>query len=101
MRAKVGEENRCRVCAIPDSVKPLEAAHIIARAHARPGLDWAEHEHNCVPLCRNCHSAYDFRELDLLPFLSREEQAHAVLLAGGIITALERLSGRSLRDSGA
>lgn len=90
------EEQRCRACAIPASVKPLEAAHIVARAHARPGLDWAEHEHNCVPLCggpHGCHAAYDRRDLDLLPFLTREEQSHAVLLAGGLVTALERLSG--------
>jgi 5-methylcytosine-specific restriction endonuclease McrA len=98
MRQKVSDESRCRVCAIPESVKSLEAAHVVARAHARPGLDWAEHEHNCVPLCRHCHAAYDLRELDLLPFLSREEQSHAVLLAGGIVTAYERLTGERLRS---
>jgi hypothetical protein len=49
MRDKVADEGRCRVCAIPATVKQLEAAHIIARAHARPGTDWAEHQNNCVP----------------------------------------------------
>lgn len=47
-----------------------------------------------VPLCRRCHARYDAAQLDLLPFLSPAEQAHAVLLAGGIVAALRIITGR-------
>lgn len=94
-REKVDGESRCRVCAIPNSVKPVEAAHLIARARVRPGLEHGEHPDNIVPLCggpNGCHSAYDLRQLDVLPFIDRHEQAKAVELAGGILSALERLT---------
>lgn len=42
-----------------------------------------------IALCWACHRSYDLHEIDVLPLLTREEQAHA---AGhlGLIGALER-----------
>lgn len=90
MRAKCADEGRCRWCLRPCKPDP---AHIIARAHARPGVDHGEHPDNCVPLCREHHSLYDLRELDISAVLTAEEMAHAVILAGSLITALERITG--------
>ena len=94
-RARVREEGRCRACARPGDHDP---AHIIARARTQPGLDYGDQPTNFVALCRACHRSYDRQgppgtQLDLLPFLDREEQATAVLLAGGILNALERVTG--------
>lgn len=88
--AKRDVEAGCRVCADP---RDLEVAHVIARAHVRPGP--GEDEANLVPLCGPCHRLYDGRKLDLLPYLSIPEQASAVALGGGIITALQRVTGES------
>lgn len=94
MREKVDSENRCRVCAIPGSVKPLEAAHIIQRSRVPAGMG-GEHPDNCVPLCHHCHAEYDQGTLDLLPFLSCEERVKAVELSrGDLIGALQRLTNR-------
>lgn len=87
MRAKVDREGRCRVCASRISI---EAAHIIPRSRSTDPI--AEHELNCCPLCPLDHLAYDRRQLDLLPHLSTEEQAHAVLVAGGLVNAFERVT---------
>jgi hypothetical protein len=46
-----------------------------------------------VPLCRKHHRAYDAHELDLLPYLTVEEQAQAVLDAGGLELARNRICG--------
>lgn len=82
-RAKVAEERICRVCALGEYIitsVPLDAAHIIPRSRVKPGP--GEDPRNVVPLCRLCHAAYDECRLDLLPFLSLEEQAFAVGLVG-------------------
>lgn len=77
MREKVAHEGACRVggrvCG------PPEAAHIIPRSRVRYGGEGAE---NCVPLCREHHALYDTSSLDILPYLTREEQAYAVALVG-------------------
>jgi cytochrome c553 len=75
-RAKVEAEVRCRVC----QYSALDAAHIIPRSRVSPGP--GEDPRNIVPLCRMCHAAYDQGTLDILPYLSREEQAYAVELVG-------------------
>jgi 5-methylcytosine-specific restriction endonuclease McrA len=91
MRAKCADEGRCRVCARPCKPDP---AHIVARAQARAGVEHGEHPHNCVPLCRPCHEAYDRRDLDVLPFLAAEERVKAVeLYRGDVIGMLERVTG--------
>jgi hypothetical protein len=76
---KVREEGACRVCGT-SSVK-LDCAHVVPRSRLSPGP--AEDPRNLVPLCAvQCHPAYDQGRLDLLPHLSRDEQAYAVELVG-------------------
>lgn len=99
---KVQIEGSCRVCGRTRWEEKLEAAHVIGRAKADEthpdgsgrlivrGVD-------VVPLCAACHRIYDARTLDLLPYLTGEEQARAVQVAGGILSALHRLTGRQWR----
>jgi hypothetical protein len=65
----------------------LEPAHITPRPHG--GCD---HEHCIVPLTHFQHERYDRGELDILPHLTLDEQAHA---AGhlGLLGALKRTTG--------
>jgi len=86
-RAKVDREGVCRVCHRPGR---LEAAHIIPRS-----LGGTEEEHATVPLCRGCHSEFDAHTLDLLPHLTRDEQAHAVRLVG-MASAWRTITGQRL-----
>lgn len=72
--AKKFEEGKCRVCRKPGA---LDAAHVIPRS-----LGGDEHPDATIPLCRSCHQAYDLHTLDLLPHLTKDEQAHAVKLVG-------------------
>jgi 5-methylcytosine-specific restriction endonuclease McrA len=76
-REKVERESFCRHCGTPFD---LDAAHIIPRSRVKPGP--AEDALNIVPLCRAHHSLYDGGTLDLLPVLTRPEQAYAVELVG-------------------
>lgn len=82
-REKVREESWCRVC-LGSNVDP---AHAISRAQG--GCDDPE----CVlPLCRKHHDEYDHaRTLDVLPYATRAEQAHAVAHVG-IAAAYRRLT---------
>jgi hypothetical protein len=89
-RAKCDDEGRCR---ISDECKGhIEAAHVIGREHDRrvhlPGRReawWFEVDaDSIVPMCRDHHQAYDDHELDLLPYLTPDEQVRAVADAGGI-----------------
>jgi len=73
-KEKVAREGMCRVCG---SSQMLDPAHIIPRSQGG-GLK----ANDIVPLCRNCHTAYDSYKLDLLPHLYTHEQAHAVSLVG-------------------
>jgi 5-methylcytosine-specific restriction endonuclease McrA len=84
-REKCEGEGCCRVCRRPDP----EAAHIIPRSQVSP--PHGEHPDNIVPLCRGCHRGYDQGRLDLLPYLTRGEQAKAVELHG-LIGALRRIT---------
>jgi len=86
-RAKVDAEGRCRVCGWGEGLVKLEAAHVISRAQG--GTD---DPRGIVPLCWECHRAFDARRLDLLPFLMNDEQAYAVSLVG-IVSAYRRLTG--------
>jgi 5-methylcytosine-specific restriction endonuclease McrA len=92
MRAKCDREGLCRVCAR----KGVDAAHIIPRSRVKPGI--GEDERNCCPLCRTCHAAFDQGRLDLLPFLTREEQSYAVELVG-LFEAYRRISNERLPDA--
>lgn len=53
-----------------------------------------EDPRNIVPLCGEVHHpAYDQGKLDLLPYLSVEEQAYAVEIdPGGLMGALQRVT---------
>ena len=88
--AKRDAEGVCRVC----GRRPISAAHVIPRAMVANG---AEDKRNIVPLCEaepiGCHALYDGGQLDLLPYLTPEEQAYAALIAGGLVAALRVVSG--------
>ena len=82
-REKVLAERACRVCGATGDLDP---AHIIARS-----LGGHEDPDNIVPLCRHCHTLFDHGRLNLLPFLTVEEQVRAVQLAGSIARAAKLL----------
>ncbi len=93
---KVQAEGMCRYCGLSQD---LEAAHIIGRQHdpievgPRGGEARVVLPESIVVLCSFHHQLYDARQLDLLPFLYVDEQAHAVKVAGGIANALRRITG--------
>lgn len=89
-RAKVDEEGCCRNC---PTTWPLETAHVIGRARDRRENGKAVVDRDSViPLCTECHKDYDEGTLDILPLLTPVEQARAVVDAGGLITALRRVT---------
>ncbi len=100
--SKCQREGRCRVCG---ETRDLEAAHIIGREHdalmtgPKGGQYLYVHQDSIVPLCgaftdNYCHAKYDTHHtIDLLPYLTVEEQKRAVEEAGGIMSALKRISG--------
>jgi len=97
------EGHRCRVGA--DNVGdgscagPVQRAHVLGREYDEPHPTRAGmllvRAVDVVPLCRHHHQLYDARRLDLLPYLTPAEQARAVLLAEGIISALVRITSRA------
>ncbi len=84
-RAKVDAEGACRSCGTPHG---LEAAHIVPRSRVTSG---GEDARNIVPLCRMCHADQHAGTVELLPLLSRSEQAYAVELVG-LTEALRRVT---------
>lgn len=48
---------------------------------------------NIVPLCRLHHDLYHGGDLDLLPYLTQDEQAYAVFLVGWV-TAGQKMTGK-------
>lgn len=92
---KKEREGACRVCAAHNVVTdgPLEAAHIIGREHDRWRDDlqayWVDPD-SVVPLCSEHHRLYHVRELDLLPYLTLDEQHLAVDQADGIFSAYRK-----------
>lgn len=66
---------------------PVDPAHVIPRS-----LGGCNHEDCTVGLPRRVHRAYDRGEVDLLPYLSHDEQAHAVSHVG-ILSALKITTG--------
>lgn len=79
------EEGRCRVCAD----HPVEAAHLWPRSLGAKGFDDAN---LVVALCNRDHTAFDKGELELLPYLTVDEQAALVRAAGGIERARKRVT---------
>lgn len=80
-RAKI-RHAACRFCLRT----PVDPAHVTSRAQG--GCN----DPDCViALCREHHRQYDEGWLDVLPLLSREEQAHAVGHLG-LLGALYRVT---------
>lgn len=93
-RQKVEHEGCCRCCGA--ALGYLDAAHTIDRSLSASGFVDAD---LIVPLCSairgsddDCHGRYDRHELDLLPFLSKREQA-AMVFEVGMVRAMRRVSG--------
>jgi hypothetical protein len=85
------EEQGCRLCA---SRFAVEAAHILPRSRIMAGP--AEDPRNIIGLCglRGCdaHRCFDAGTLDILPYLSLDEQSYIVGLVG-IAEAYRRVTG--------
>jgi hypothetical protein len=70
------EKIRGEQCVFCMRIGPCDPAHVVPRS-----LGGCDDPLCVVPLCRNCHRAYDVGYLDLLPSLEphyREELAHAM-----------------------
>jgi hypothetical protein len=105
-RHKVELEGACRVCVhhgqTPVRRPRLEAAHIVGQKYDKPHpipspreLERGElyvRADEIVPLCQKHHREYDAHQLDLLPYLHRNEQVRAVEHLG-IAGAYRRLTG--------
>jgi 5-methylcytosine-specific restriction endonuclease McrA len=89
-REKVEDEGRCRVC---KKSGELDAAHVIPRS-ASGGVENMEPA-GVIPLCRLCHNRQHTAKLDILPYLTLEEQAHAASLVG-IASAYRHTTGDRL-----
>jgi hypothetical protein len=99
-RQKVEDEGRCRACArgrheLAGHGLRLEAAHLAGRTYDEEVVN----PDDVLPLCGpatqfdTCHARLDQRNgLDLLPFLTREEQARMVLHLG-MVVAFEKATG--------
>ena len=84
-------EAECRSCQRGDD---LQAAHISYRRFDSGLID----PNGIVPLCVECHMAYDAHKLDLLPYINYAEQAKVVADLG-IVRAYKRLTGESIMES--
>ncbi len=91
------EGSACRVCG---SRFGIERAHVIGREHdsrrpvrAEGWRPWVVAPDRVVPLCgpstdpRSCHGAQHAKRLDLLRFLTLDEQIQAVADAGSLSRA--------------
>jgi hypothetical protein len=86
-RDKVHDEGSCRECYRTN----VDPAHVTPKANG--GCD---HPDCVIPLCRQHHREYDHeRTLDVLPLLTKAEQAHAVAHVG-LATAYQRLTNQRL-----
>lgn len=93
-RAKLEAEGECRI-SLCVSGERLECAHVVGRfrdPEVSPGRRRVLPD-AIVPLCRTHHGEYDAHRLDLLPYLTLEEQLQAVRDAGGLEAARRRLIG--------
>ena len=91
---KVRDEGQCRVCGVQ---RQLEAAHLAPRKFDKPRRAGSKtlyvHPDNIVCLCAHCHrDLFDMGRLDLLEYLTLEEQLHVVRVLGGIEIARIRLA---------
>jgi hypothetical protein len=65
----------------------VDPAHVVPR-----GIGGCDHEDCVIGLRRADHRAYDRDELDVLPYLTLDEQAHAASHLG-LLGALKRTTG--------
>lgn len=107
-REKVEREGKCRVCsrsaaALAADGLRLEAAHLAPRQFDEIDRELVDpvrvvDPHNVVGLCgpattsMSCHGRFDGGVLDILPYLTKDEQA-AVVRRIGIVAAMRRLLG--------
>lgn len=92
------EEKRtyCRICGTFSNV---ELAHVMGRKYDQPKTPGSKtlyvHPDSVVPLCgpfpEGCHGDQEHGRVDLLPYLTPDEQLRAVYEAGSIDTARRRL----------
>lgn len=73
-RRKVEAEGRCRRCRRTEN---LQAAHVIPRS-----LGGGMNADSVIVLCLDCHQAQHLGKFELLPLLTRDEQAEAVRVVG-------------------
>jgi hypothetical protein len=89
---KCRQEGRCRRC----GVNRIERAHLAPRTHDERVKVGSKKRRvaadNCVPLCPSCHRKFDHREIDILEYLTIDEQLHVVRALGGIENARMRLA---------
>lgn len=100
-RAKVELEGACRYCHV--EYKHLEAAHLIGRKHDEPHPDgtkriWVNPD-RIIPLCAEHHRLFDAHQLDLIGYLSLEEQLRAVSDCGSLEIARRRLAPSAYVES--
>ena len=92
-RARV-KEHACIVCR--SHFGECDPAHLIPRGHPKMTPDAAEHPLAVIPLCRECHRAFD-DGMDILSYLEpdwRESQAWAAG-AVGLATAMRSITGEA------
>lgn len=82
-KKKCKEEGVCRNCKRYSDL--LQPAHLIHR-----GMGGSMEADNIIPLCQDCHHAFDSHTLDILGLLSLDEQLAMVRNAGGIENARRR-----------
>jgi hypothetical protein len=111
-RAKVEHEHCCRICKKSEaSGRPLEAAHVLGREHDQPKVSRTTGEilkelyvdpNRIIPACgpfpAGCHGDVDHRRINILQFLTLDEQIQAVKDAGGIEAARIRLEPVTHRE---
>lgn len=90
---KCRDEGACRVCGLQTN---LDAAHLAPRKHDKPKRFGSKTRfvapENIIPLCSHHHHLLDSGQLDVLAYLTIEEQVHVVKTLGGIDMARRRLA---------
>ena len=100
--AKCRDEGACRVCGLQTN---LDAAHLAPRKHDKPkrlGVKTRKVDpNNIIPMCSRDHYLFDAGRLDVLAYLTIEEQVHVVKTLGGIDMARRRLAPLDYRERAA
>jgi hypothetical protein len=99
---KCRDEGACRVCGLRAN---LEAAHLAPRKHDKPKRLGAKTRFvapdNVIPMCSRDHYLFDAGRLDVLQYLTVEEQVHVVKTLGGIDMARRRLAPLDYKETAA